>query len=118
MGMYGDERNKLCTIVDIVNERRVVVDGPKSATGVDRQQIPIKWLGLTDFKAKVQRGTRAKQLKQAIEAGAVLTQWKQSQWGKRIAAKDAKSKLTDLDRFKVMLAKKTRAKLIAKKLKK
>ena len=30
----------------------------------------IKWLGLTDFKAKIQRGARAKQIKKALDEGS------------------------------------------------
>merc|ERR1719327_1584708 len=87
---YGSDVNKMCTIIDIVDEKRVVVDGPPKMTGVMRQQIPLKWLNLTDFKVELKRGAKEKA----------------SAWGKKIAAKAKKATLTDYERFRLMLAKK------------
>jgi len=39
--------------------------------------------------------------------GAVQKQWAESSWAKGIAKKAAKTKLSDFDRFKVMVARKT-----------
>ena len=48
---YGPCEGKMCTIVDIVDQKRVIVDGPEKLTGVRRHMMPIKRLSLTDFKA-------------------------------------------------------------------
>jgi hypothetical protein len=45
---YGDEAGKLATIVDVIDNNRVLVDGPE--TGVKRQQINLKRIQLTDIK--------------------------------------------------------------------
>lgn len=112
---YGPENGKLCTIVDIIDQSRVAVDGPVKVTGVDRQPIPMKWLSLTDFKCDIYRGAKAKTLKAALEKSGAVKKFQESGWGKKIAAKAKKATLTDFERFRVMVAKKTKAKLIAKK---
>ncbi|CAE8710836.1 unnamed protein product [Polarella glacialis] len=53
----------MSTIVDIVNQKNVVVDGPESVTGVKRHMMPVKRLSLTDFRIVVRRGCREKTLK-------------------------------------------------------
>ena len=45
---YGEEAGKLATIVDVIDNNRVLVDGPE--TGVKRQQINLKRIQLTDIK--------------------------------------------------------------------
>ena len=112
---YGPENGKLCTIIDIINQNRVLVDGPVAVTGVERQAIPMKWISLTDFKCDVYRGVKAKALKKALAESGAVKKFEESGWGKKIAAKAKKAKLTDFERFRVMVAKKTKAKLISKK---
>jgi large subunit ribosomal protein L14e len=60
--VYGKDEGKLATIVDILNDKRVLIDGPTS--GVARQIIPIRRLSLTSFHLKdVLRGQRSVLLK-------------------------------------------------------
>lgn len=47
---YGPDRGKLCTIVDVIDQNRVLVDGPESVTGVHRHELNIKRIKLTDMK--------------------------------------------------------------------
>merc|ERR1719502_2334628 len=115
---YGSDVNKMCTIIDIVDEKRVIVDGPASLTGVMRQPMPLKWLNLTDFKCELKRGAKEKALKAALKESDAVGSFEKSAWGKKIAAKAKKASLTDYERFRLMLAKKTKSKLVAKKIKK
>merc|ERR1712232_1069810 len=103
---------KVCTIVDIVDQKRVVVDGPESLTGVRRHMMPVKRLSLTDFKATIPRGAREKTLKGALDKDGVMGQWNASAWGKKLKSKEARKNLTDFDRFKLYQAKKKRAKAV------
>merc|ERR1719440_2423359 len=80
---YGSDTNKMCTIIDIVDEKRVVVDGPNSVTGVMRQPIPLKWLNLTDMKVELKRGAKEKALKKAMKDEGVMDKWKASAWARR-----------------------------------
>ena len=45
-------------------------------------------------------------MKKALIAGDCMNKWSQTKWAKKIAAKEAKKSLTDIERFKLMLAKK------------
>merc|ERR1712217_253242 len=101
---YGPCEGKMCTIVDIVDQKRVIVDGPESITGVRRHMMPVKRLSLTDFTAKVPRGAREKTLKLALEKDEVMKKWGETAWAKKIAAKEVRAKMTDFERFKVMVA--------------
>merc|ERR1712113_515085 len=114
---YGPCEGKMCTIVDIVDQKRVIVDGPEELTGVRRHMMPVKRLSLTDFKAAIPRGARQKTLATALEKDGVMSQWAESPWAKKLKAKEARRSMTDFDRFKLYQAKKKRAKAVKKTLK-
>ena len=59
---YGPLEGRLATIVDIVSEKRVLVDGE----GIARQIIPISRLQLTKQVLKVGRGTTSGKLRTII----------------------------------------------------
>merc|ERR1712166_1146788 len=69
---YGPCAGKVCTIIDIVDQKRVVVDGPEALTGVRRHMMPVRRLSLTDFKAKIPRGAREKTLKAQLAKGDIM----------------------------------------------
>ena len=97
---YGPCENKLCTVVDIVDQKRVIVDGPESVTGVSRHMMPVKRLSLTDLKSNIPRGAREKTLKKASAA----EKWAASVWSRKLTAKEVRKNMTDFDRFKLMVA--------------
>lgn len=126
---YGPEAGKLATIVDIIDQNRLLIDGPASVTSVSRQVINMKWVVLTDFKlaGKVSvdgkevsmtlpRGARAKTLAKFWAAFDVKAKFAASAWGKRLATKAAKPTVTDFARFQAKVARQTRAKAIRAKL--
>merc|ERR1719291_1132634 len=108
----------MCTIVDIVDQKRVVVDGPEAVTGVRRHMMPVRRLSLTDFKATIPRGAREKTLRLALEKDEVMKKWTETAWAKKIAAKEVRAKMTDFERFKLMVARKKRAGEVKKTIKK
>ena len=114
---HGPEAGKLATVIDIVDQNKCLVEGPEEITGVSRQVVPYKRIALTDLKVSIQRNARAKQLKAAWKAGDTLTQWEGSSWAKKLEAKKKRSNLSDFDRFKVIVAKKQKSRIIAKKIK-
>ena len=113
---YGPDAGKLATVVDIVDQNKCLIDGPEEITGVTRQVIPYTRIGLTDLTVKIQRNARQKALKKGWSEGEVLAKWEASSWAKKLAAKKKRASLSDFDRFKVMVAKKQKAEIIAKKL--
>uniref|UniRef100_A0A0G4HJT4 Large ribosomal subunit protein eL14 domain-containing protein n=1 Tax=Chromera velia CCMP2878 TaxID=1169474 RepID=A0A0G4HJT4_9ALVE len=113
---YGPDYGKVCTIVDVVDNNRALVEGPEALTGVSRQSIPFKRLLLTDIKVKIGRSARSTTVSKAWEAQGIQKQWEECSLGKKRMAAAKKASLTDLDRFKVMLAKQKKAALMKKKL--
>merc|ERR1712118_587548 len=113
---YGPYRGKTAVITDLINENRVVLDGHYNE--VPRQQMPVRWLGLTDISCAIERGARQKTLKKAMGEADVLGQWEKSYAAKQLKVKAHRANMTDFDRFKLMLAKKDKSKAIKKALKK
>jgi len=97
----------------------VLVDSPVTAgaeaiTGFGREIVPMKWVALTDFKVDAKRNAKAKQLAKAWADAGVAAGWAKSAWGKKVAAKVAKPKVTDFQRFEAQL----KAQEVAKKVRK
>merc|ERR1719436_2060029 len=115
---YGPCAGKMCTIVDIVDQKRVIVDGPASVTGVSRHMLPVKRLSLTDIKTKISRGAREKTLRSALDKEGVMGKWAETALAKKLKAKETRASMTDFDRFKLMVAKKKRSAVVKAALKK
>jgi len=114
---YGPETSKLATIIDVVDQNKCLIEGPEEITGVKRQVIPFKRINLTDLTVKISRNARSKTLKKAWTEGETLAKWKSTSWAKKLEKKEKRSKTTDFDRFKVMVARKQKAAIINKKMK-
>mmetsp|Transcript_76692 Transcript_76692/g.248265 ORF Transcript_76692/g.248265 Transcript_76692/m.248265 type:complete len:135 (+) Transcript_76692:78-482(+) len=115
---YGPCEGKLCTIIDIVDQGRVIVDGPYDITGVKRHMMPIKRLMLTDLRCKLDFGAREKALRKALEREDIMNKWSQTNYAKKLKAKEARRTMTDFERFKLMVVKRRVRKQITKALKK
>eukprot|EP00403_Amphidinium_massartii_P024745 CAMPEP_0178406272 /NCGR_PEP_ID=MMETSP0689_2-20121128/18827_1 /TAXON_ID=160604 /ORGANISM="Amphidinium massartii, Strain CS-259" /LENGTH=132 /DNA_ID=CAMNT_0020027309 /DNA_START=101 /DNA_END=499 /DNA_ORIENTATION=+ len=115
---YGPCSGKMCSIVDIVDQKRVVVDGPEDITGVKRHMMPIGRLSLTDLRCKIRRGARQKTLRKALAKEEIMSKWAETKWCKKLKAHESKKTMTDFDRFKLKLAKQKKNKAVKKALKK
>jgi len=113
---YGEDAGKLCVIVNVLSLGRVLVDGPLTVTGVARQKIPVKRLSLTEFVIKVPVGARASTLAKVLKADDIIAKFGASKVGKKMAIKKARAESTDFDRFKLMVARKTKARAVRVKL--
>merc|ERR1719305_2080898 len=80
--------------------------------------MPVRRLSLTDFKSAIPRGAREKTLKLALEKDGIVGKWEATAWAKKLIAKDARSKMSDFDRFKLMVAKRKRSAAVKKSLRK
>ncbi|CAK63605.1 unnamed protein product (macronuclear) [Paramecium tetraurelia] len=113
---YGPQEGKLATIVEILNDKRVLIDGP--TTGVQRQVIPIRRLTLTKFNLKgATRGARTGVITKAIKKSDPFAQYQNTIAAKKVAKKALRAKLTDFDRFRVMILRKRRSALLSTQLK-
>jgi len=115
---YGKNLHRLCVILDVVDQNRVLVDGPHPTTGVKRQMVSLRRLSLTSLKLRIPRGAREKTLKKAFTKAKIAERWKKSAWAKKLEAKTKRAALNDFGRFQVFLARKKRSRLAKPELSK
>merc|ERR1712055_938992 len=108
----GADAGKIAAIVDVLDQNRVLVDGPCS--GVSRQAYRIKNMHLMPLVTKFPFSSRSKVVRAAWERDDISKKWEESSWAKRMAMKAKRKGLTDFDRFKLMKAKSARNKILAK----
>ncbi len=70
--LAGKEAGKMCVVVDIVDERFVIVTGPKSLTGVKRRRTNVKHLEPTEYKIEISKGASDEEVAKAIEAAGLV----------------------------------------------
>ncbi|EPE05270.1 60s ribosomal protein l14 [Ophiostoma piceae UAMH 11346] len=107
----GPSAGRLATIVEIIDHKRVLIDGPATEAnpgGVARQALPLAEVLLTAIVVPVPRGARFGAVKAAWEKADVDGQWKASNWYKKRLQQERRKALTDFDRFKVLRLKKQR----------
>ncbi|XP_038117260.1 60S ribosomal protein L14 [Culex quinquefasciatus] len=115
----GKYKGRLVAIVNIIDQNRVLIDGPLS--GVPRQQYPVNHLHLTKFRVKFPYTAKTKVVRKALEAFNVKEKFAETRWQERAKAKSKRCNLSDFDRFKLRLARAERNRIVSaeyKKLKK
>merc|ERR1712157_142826 len=110
----GPKSGKIAAIVDVIDQNRVLLDGPCS--GVERQEYRIKNLHLTPLKITFPFSARSKVVRKAWEDEKVTEKWAESGWAKRMQMKARRQGLNDFDRFKLMKAKSARNKILQRPL--
>ena len=111
--VFGQYADKLAVIVDIVDDKRVMVD----IIGADvREMIPVKRLRLTDFVAEMERGAAPADVKKAIDAQKIMQKWEESHWAKDLKKGQARSAMNDFQRFKYAKLAAKRDEIVAKEL--
>ncbi|OLL25576.1 60S ribosomal protein L14 [Neolecta irregularis DAH-3] len=111
----GPFAGKLAAIVEIIDHKRALIDGPK--TGVPRQAISFNNISLTQIVIpKFPRGARAGVVSKKWEAAGVEDKWNSTAWAKRLAIREKRRQLSDFERFQVMKLKKERRSVISKAL--
>lgn len=100
---FGSDKGKTCCITNIIDQTRVLIDGPSSH--VRRQAINIKALHLTKYVLKLLPGARSATVKKLWDANGVNKKWQDSRWCKKLQAKHLRSQTTDFERYKLLHAK-------------
>ena len=108
----GPYEGKIAVIVDVIDPKRVLLDGPCS--GVERQEYKVKNLHLTSLKITLPFSANSKVVRNAWEDEKITEKWAESEWSKRMVMKARRPGLNDFDRFKLMKAKSARNKILAK----
>ncbi|KAK4987219.1 hypothetical protein LTR66_007661 [Elasticomyces elasticus] len=108
----GPYAGKLAAIVQIIDHKRVLVDGPASdpKSVVPRHSTPLAHLSLTTIVIpKLPRGARNGAVKKFWEKTEVEKSWNNTAWAQSRARSVKRSQLSDFERYKVMrLRKQTR----------
>jgi len=112
----GPDSGKICTILDIVDQNRALVDGPADVTGVGRQTLPFRALAITPILVEIARNPRPKTLRAAVQKQKVVEQWETSNWAAKLKAQKLKTTLSDFDRFRNMIQHKKRSNLVSREL--
>lgn len=108
---YGENLNKLVIIVDILDQSRVLVDGP--TCGLRRQVMNVKRIALTSIKVEgIERAASVDVVKAAYEKADVDGVFAASSWGKKLDRKKRRAALDDFGRFKVMVARMKKSKAV------
>jgi large subunit ribosomal protein L14e len=96
---YGSNKGKLATIVDIIDNNRVLIDGPRQITGVKKQQIPVRWFEMTTLVTELPcRGCKESELIKALEENDTLNKWRASPEGIQEAKAEATKNMNDFER--------------------
>lgn len=90
-----------------------MIDGPSSINGVSRRPIGFGDIRLTDIVIDIKPGARLPTLLKAYKAADVDAKWAKTSVARKLAVRKARSNLSDFDRFKIRVAKKTRATIVA-----
>ncbi|MCC6017458.1 MAG: 50S ribosomal protein L14e [Candidatus Verstraetearchaeota archaeon] len=73
----GREAGKKCVIVDIIDDKFVLVTGPKSVSGVKRRRSNIKHLEPTEKKIEVKAGASDDEVIEALNKQNLLEYMKE-----------------------------------------
>ncbi|MCR6691244.1 MAG: 50S ribosomal protein L14e [archaeon YNP-LCB-003-016] len=73
----GREAGKKCVIVDIIDDKFVLVTGPKSVSGVKRRRSNIKHLEPTEKKIEVKAGASDDEVMEALSKQNLLEYMKE-----------------------------------------
>jgi len=106
---HGQFTEKLATIVEIIDHKRVLVDGPSSTPekNVPRHEARLADLSLTPIVIpKLPRGARNGIVRAAWEKEGVDQKWSQGSYAKRKERIEKRRQLSDFERFKVNRLKK------------
>ncbi|CCE85992.1 Piso0_005636 [Millerozyma farinosa CBS 7064] len=95
----------LGAIVEIIDQRRVLIDGPK----IQRQAIALTKVVLTPIVLpNLPRGARTGTVTKKWAAADIDAKWAATAWSKKLASRQRRADLTDFERFQVLVLKKQR----------
>ncbi|MCD6154425.1 MAG: 50S ribosomal protein L14e [Candidatus Verstraetearchaeota archaeon] len=73
----GREAGKKCIIVDIIDDKYVLITGPKELTGVKRRRVNIKHIEPTELKIEIKPGASDEEVIKALEEQGLLDKIKE-----------------------------------------
>ncbi|RLE77597.1 MAG: 50S ribosomal protein L14e [Thermoprotei archaeon] len=70
--LAGREAGRKCVIVDIVDEKFVLITGPKALTGVKRRRVNVKHIEPTPLKIDIPKGASDEEVLKALEEAGLI----------------------------------------------
>merc|ERR1719223_267037 len=110
---YGEDYGKQVVITDIADANRVLIDGEN----FPRMMFPLKRLSLTKMVVPITRGARTSQVLRVCKKEGLAAKWAAMPAAKKLAQRAARSNLTDLERFQVMVNRRKKAAAVRKQVK-
>lgn len=99
------DNSKLATIVEIIDEKRVLIDGP----AIQRQSISLAKVVLTTLVLEnLPRGSRTATVNKKWAAAGIDAKWAATAWAKKLDVRKRRAALSDFERFQVLVLKKQR----------
>ncbi|EON66449.1 hypothetical protein W97_05547 [Coniosporium apollinis CBS 100218] len=101
----GPYKGRLAVIVEIIDHKRVLVDGPSDtpSKAVPRHSAALSHVSLAPIViAKLPRGAGSGAVKAAWEKAEVEGKWENSAWAKNRDRMAKRRQLNDFEKFKVM----------------
>ncbi|XP_050431942.1 60S ribosomal protein L14 [Adelges cooleyi] len=105
----GPYKGKICCIVDCIDQKTVLVDGPES--GVPRSKMRISQIHLTKFKVSFPYNGSTRTIRQAWVKADLNKLWIQSRWAEKAANREKRASLGDFERFQLKRARRVRNKI-------
>lgn len=72
--------------------------------------MPVRRLSLANFRVKIGPGAHEKTLMAALEKDETMKKRSETAWAKKLAAQARSARMTDFERFKVMVVREEGAK--------
>ncbi|KAI0965018.1 ribosomal protein L14-domain-containing protein [Xylaria arbuscula] len=104
----GPYAGRIAAIVEIISEKRVLVDGPSADEKliVPKGAVALSDVFLTDLSLEIPRALRTGTLKKFWEKAEIDQKWLASKWAQRSQRTERRKALTDFQRFQLLRAKK------------
>ncbi|KAI1424593.1 ribosomal protein L14-domain-containing protein [Xylaria sp. FL1777] len=104
----GPYTGRIAAIVEIISEKRVLVDGPSADEKlvVPKGPIALSDVFLTELSLEIPRALRTGTLKKFWEKAEIDKKWQASKWAQRSQRTERRKALTDFQRFQLLRAKK------------
>jgi len=76
--LAGREAGRKCVIVDIIDERYVLITGPKSLTGVKRRRVNVKHIEPTPLKINIPKGASDEEVLKALQEANLIEEMREA----------------------------------------
>ena len=103
---YGEDYGKMVVVADIADQNRVLVDGLGT---FPRVLMPLQRLTLTKLRIVILRGARTGTIAKVAKAYDLNAKWEKTPAAQKMNRFRLRAATTDLDRFRIMVARKQRS---------